>query len=285
MLLLLEDRRAPGWSLTACGIGWFLVMAFLVQPALGSGEYPLLPAFAKYGNSAVGVFAGMLSDPVAVLGDLTDRVGFEKLLLLFAPFLFLPLIRIRYLVPILPLLALYLVADTYEMGLGNPQQDVATLPFIIIATAYSLNRLGHLGVNRVLVDRRILFVFVLVASVFFVRDSVSSPYEEPWDWGRRDIVDIARLDASEMIERWDRVLATPVMFPLVAERVTAYVLEDETPIVPDIELVGQVDAVLFDEQSSDWIISEIRAFGTALESLDFEERYSKEGVRLWVVQP
>jgi uncharacterized membrane protein len=227
----------------------------------------------------------MLSDPFGVVADLADRAAFEKLLLLLAPVLFLPLIRPRYLLPVLPLFGLYLIADVPDLGLGNPQQDVATLPFVMIAAAYALQRLGRRGVSRVLVDRRILSVLVLTALVFFVRDAASSPYEQPWDWGRRDAVDTARLTAVGMVERWDRVLATPTVFPLVAERTTALVLKDDTPFLPDLELVAGIDVVIFDETAANWARSSVRGFGGVLGMLDFEERFAEEGVHLWVLAP
>ncbi|HJO20394.1 MAG TPA: DUF2079 domain-containing protein, partial [Acidimicrobiales bacterium] len=285
LVFLLEDRRRPGWLLVGFGTAWFVVMAFMLQPMFGNGAYPHLGAFAAFGDTAPGVLAGMLGDPVGVVSHLTDRMAFEKQLLLLAPVLFLPLIRPRYLLPVLPLLSLYLIADVPDLGLGNPQQDVATLPFVMIAAAYALQRLGRRGVSRVLVDRRILSVLVLTALVFFVRDAAPSPYEQPWDWGRRDAVDTARLTAAGMVERWDRVLATPVVFPLVAERTTAMVLEDDTPFLPDIELVEDIDVVIFDEVSADWPRSSIRGFGGVLVMLDFEERFAEEGVHLWVLAP
>ena len=285
LVLVLEDRRRPGWILAGFGTAWFVAMAFVVQPMFGHGAYPHLGAFAAFGDSAPGVLGGMLSDPVGVVADLADRAAFEKLLLLLAPVLFLPLIRPRYLLPVLPLFGLYLIADVPDLGLGNPQQDVATLPFVMIAAAYALQRLGRRGVSRVLVDRRILSVLVLTALVFFVRDAASSPYEQPWDWGRRDAVDTARLTAVGMVERWDRVLATPTVFPLVAERTTALVLKDDTPFLPDLELVAGIDVVIFDETAANWARSSVRGFGGVLGMLDFEERFAEEGVHLWVLAP
>ncbi len=285
LLLVLEDQRLPGWILAGAGTAWFVAMALVVQPALGNDEYPHLDAFVAYGDTLPGVLAGMLSDPFSVVGHLADRVAFEKTLLLLAPVLFLPLIRPRYLLPILPLFGLYLVAEVPDGGLGNPQQDVATLPFVMIAAAYSLQRLGRLGVSRVLVDRRILSVLVLTATVFFVRDAASSPYEQPWDWGRRDAVDHARLTAVDEVQRWDRVLAAPAVFPLVAERTEAYVLDVTEPILPDPEMVDGIDVVIFDEASAGWPRSSVRGFGGVLVMLDFEERYAEEGVYVWVLAP
>jgi hypothetical protein len=88
-----------------------------------------------------------------------------------------------------------------------------------------------------------------------------------------------------MVERWDRVLATPTVFPLVAERTTALVLKDDTPFLPDLELVAGIDVVIFDETSANWARSSVRGFGGVLGMLDFEERFAEEGVHLWVLAP
>ena len=67
-----------------------------------------------------------------------------------------------------------------------------------------------------------------------------------------------------MVERWDRVLATPTVFPLVAERTTALVLKDDTPFLPDLELVAGIDVVIFDETAANWARSSVRGFGGVL---------------------
>ncbi|GIT45439.1 MAG: hypothetical protein Ct9H300mP12_00240 [Acidimicrobiales bacterium] len=127
LVMVGEDRRTPGVVPGRLWSGVVSADVVLVQPLLGDGDYPHLGAFAHYGDGLLGIVLGMLSDPVGPGGDLFGRAGFEKVLLLLAPVLFLPLVRPRYLAPVLPLLALYLVADVDDAGYGNPQQDVAVL--------------------------------------------------------------------------------------------------------------------------------------------------------------
>ena len=285
LLLVGEDERTAGWSLATFGLTWFLVMSFVVQPMLGDGGYPHLDAFARYGTGVLGIAVGMLGDPVGLVSDLFGRDGFDKVLLLLAPVLFLPLVRPRYLVPVLPLLALYLVADVPDDGFGNPQQDVATLAFVFIAATYALMRIGTPGVSRILVDRRVLTVIVLTAVVFFVRDAESSPYEEPWDWGRRSSVDVARVSASVLIGDDARVIVPPEVYPLVADRDEVRVLRPTQGFLPGLDWPDRFDVVVVDVESMGWTASEARMFESRLILMDFRKRLDSDGVRLWVRRP
>ncbi len=285
LVLIGEDNRTRGWSLATFGLAWFLVMSFVVQPLLGDGDYPHLGAFAHYGDGVLGIFFGMLSDPTGLLGDLFGRDGFDKVLLLLAPALFLPLVRPRYLVPILPLVVLYLVADVADMGYGNPQQDVAVLAFVFVAATYALMRIGTEGVSRIHVDRRVLMVLVLTAMVFFVRDAASSPYEEPWDWGRRSPTDVARVSTSVLIGDDARVMVSPEVYPLVADRHDAHILLPEQGFLPTLDWAGRIDAVVVDVESLGWIVTEVRMFESRLIAMEYRKRFDRDGVRLWVRRP
>jgi len=285
LLFVTEDRRTPGWVLAASGLMWFLVMAFVVQPMFGDGSYPHVAAFAHYGDGVLGVVLGMLSDPIGLLGDLVDRSSFDKMLLLVAPVLFLPLVRPRYIVTLIPLLALYLIADVADDGLGNPQQDVPALVFVFIAATYALMRIGARGISRVLVDRRVLMVLVLTASVFFIRDAASSPYEQPWSWGSRDSVDVARIAATNWVGADATVLASPVVFPLVAERETALVLDLDGSAISGSARLDGIDVLVFDSDTSGWSRSRIRVFEDDLIDRGFRLRFDSEGVRVWWRRP
>ncbi len=285
LVLVGEDRRTEGWSMATAGVVWFLVMAFVVQPLLGDGDYPHLTAFVAYGDGPVGILLGMVADPLGLLGDVLARDGFEKLLLLLAPVLFLPLVRPRYLLPVLPLVVLYLVADVGDDGFGNPQQDVAALAFVFIAATYALMRMGTEGVSRVHVDRRVLAVLVLTAVVFFVRDAESSPYEEPWDWGHRSPTDVARVSASILVGDDARVLVSPEVYPLVADRHDAHVMRPGPAKLPGLDWAERIDAVVLDVESLGWTAPEARMFESRLINMDYRKRFELEGVRLWIRHP
>ena len=284
-VFIFEDKRRHGSAMVSLGLSWFLIMAFVVQPIIGNGEYPHLSSFSSYGTGSFGVLFGMLSDPVAVFGDLFARESFEKVLLLVAPVLFLPLVRMRYLIPVFPLLALYLVAEGGVDELSNPQQDVALLPFVFIGAVYALTRVGVPGVKRILVDKRVLAVLALTAVVFFIRDAASSPYEQPWDWGRRDVSDVARIDAADSLENYDRVLAHPSIFNLVAERETVKLLPDGNYYLPSLELVSGIDVIIFDSGISNWKEDEVRTFTHAVQTLGFKEEFNRSGITVFSKRP
>ena len=285
IVFILEDKPRKGALIGLLGFSWFLIMAFVIQPIIGNGQYPHLESFSSYGSGSFGVLLGLLSDPLSVLGDLFARESFEKALLLVAPVLFLPLVRMRYLSPILPLLAFYLIAEVSTDDLYNPQQDVALLTFVFIGAVYALTRIGQAGVKRILVDKRVLAVLALTAIVFFVRDAASSPYEEPWAWGQRDVSDIARLDAVKNIEIHDRVLTHSSAFNLVAERDTVKLLPSGDYFLPSLSLVTGIDTVIFDSNDLQWKQNDIETFGRALQTLGFKEEFNRSGIQVFSKRP
>ena len=285
MVLVGENRRTEGWSLATVGTIWFLVMAFVIQPILGDGDYPHLIAFVAYGDGPLTILLGMFADPFGLLGDVLARDGFDKVLLLLAPVLFLPLVRPRYLLPVLPLIVLYLVADVDDDSFGNPQQDVAALAFVFIAATYALMRIGTEGVSRIHVDRRVLMVLVLTATVFFVRDAESSPYEDPWAWGRRSPADVARVSASILVGDDARVMVSPEVYPLVADRHDAHVMRLDRGSLPGLDWANRIDAVVLDVDSLGWTAPEARMFESRLINMQYRKRFDLDGVRLWTLRP
>ena len=281
LVLVIEEKHRPGWVLAGFGLTWFSVMAFVVQPLLGNGSYPHLVAFSHYGDGFFGVILGMLSDPLGLIKDLLDRSSFEKLLLLVGPVLFLPLVRPRYLIPLFPLVAIYLVAEVAEDGFGNPQQDVSAVVMVFIAAIWALTRIGTQGFSRVMVDRRVLVVLILTASVFFIRDSASSPYEETWNWGRRDSVDYARISARSWVDDEARLLVTSNIYPLVAEREEVNILRLNDFSNFDKNILLETDAVIFDESELDLLQPEIINLENSISELGFFRYYELQGIQVW----
>ena len=256
IIFLLENKKVAGRIVSLCGLAWFLIMAFWV-----------------------------LSDPLGLLKDLLVRSNFEQLILIIAPVLFLPLIHLRYLLPAVPLLIFYLIADVPVGVLGNPQQDAAVLAVVFIAATYALMKMGSSGVSRIIVGGKILTVLLLTASVFFIRDSASSPFEKPWEWGKRDETDIARVTSVFWLGE-DASVAVPTnMYSEIAERKNAYVLEVDIPFIPNSDQLKHLDAVIFDENIADWSNSELIRFEEKMIKLGFDRRYDSEGIQTWIRKP
>ena len=285
VIFLLENKKVAGRIISFCGLAWFLIMAFWLQPAIGSGGYPHIAAFRHFGGNSLDAVFGMLSDPLGLLKDLLVRSNFEQVILIIAPVLFLPLIYLRYVLPGVPLLIFYLIADVPVGVLGNPQQDIAVLSFVFIAATYALMKMGSSGVSRIIVGRKILTVLLLTAAVFFIRDSASSPFEKPWEWGKRDDTDIARVTSVFWLGEDASVAAPANIYSKIAERKNAYVLEVDIPFIPSSEQFKRLDAVVFDENIADWSNSELIKFEEKMIKIGFKKRYDAEGIQTWIRKP
>jgi uncharacterized membrane protein len=238
----------------------------------------------------------MIANPVASIGDLTVEENLTVIVFLLAPVFFLPVLAPRYLLPVVPLQALYLIADVpLEARFG--QQTVAITAFVFLATAFALKKIGRQGVERVIVDRRVLGALLLVSTVFFLRDAASSPYRHPWDWGGRDSVDQARLDAVDLVEDEQSVRASPAALVLLAERDQVYLLDTESrphvrraTEIPSDQLTDEaeaerqhVDVVILDaEAAEDWTDNERRVFREGLERQGYGRSFSAEGIEVFV---
>ena len=222
-----------GRRLAIAGIGWTLLAQLVVQPRIGGESFVHAAAFSAYGDTPLGVLWGMASHPWDVLVDVFAQENFVLLVALLAPVGFVPLLAPRRILPYVPVLFLYFVADVpLEAGAGA-QVLVPAIVGIFLTLPYGLERLGRRNIERVTVDRRLLVGLVLASLTFFVLLSPSSPYAHPWEWGGRDAADRARLAAIEDIDDDERVRASSTMIAELAER------EVIDGIDPDVVLSGE----------------------------------------------
>lgn len=274
--LVLDGKRRAGGITLAVALGWTVVAALVVQPALGDGTFPHLTAFAAFGDSPGSVAWGMLTHPGEVLGRLTDELNFELALTLLAPVLFLPLVAPRYLLPIVPLELLYLVADVSPDSRFGAQ-TVAVTAFIFIATAFALSRMGRMGVEKVTVDPRLLGALVIAGALFFVGDAAASPYQRPWSWGGQDAMDNARDEAADLLGHDRSVRSTSSMLQVLAERPVLYPLDTAVPD-PAAAAAG-VDAVVVDGRDvARWSATERLVFWQGLEAQGLTVRFDEQGI-------
>jgi len=260
VLLLLERRRRVGLLALGIGFTWFLASMYGLQRGLDS-SFAFLQPYAAFGDTPLGVLWGILSHPVQFAKTVGTEANFQILVTLFAPVLFLPLTAPRYLMPAVPLYVLYIGADVPAGRLREAAQAVPMTVFVFVATVFALKRSGRILVKRVRVERRILLALLLTALVFFVRDASTNPYRQPWQWGERDNVDLARVAAVDSIPEGEPVRASASLLPLLSERLAVYPLDlgvgpfnPEDPSVP-LPLGQRLDVVVEAAATNvDWII-------------------------------
>lgn len=225
VLLLIERRRRVGVIAMLLGLGWFITVMYALQRGLGDGSYEFLAPYADFGDTPMSVLGGIVSHPVRFSKAVGTLANFQILVTLLAPVLFLPLTAPRYLMPAVPLYVLYMGADVPFGRIREAAQTVPMTVFVFVATVFALKRTGRILVKRVRVERRIILALLLTALVFFVRDSSTSPYQEPWDWGMRDAVDQERVEAVDTVPVGEPVRASASVLPLLSERLGVYSLD------------------------------------------------------------
>ena len=103
--------------------------------------------------------------------------------------------------------------------------------------------------------------------------------------GRRTSADVARVSTSVLVGDDARVMVSPEVYPLVADRHDAHVLWPNHGFLPGLDWADRIDAVVVDVESLGWIAPEVRQFESRLIAMDYRKRFDSEGVRLWVRRP
>lgn len=250
LLLAFEGRRRKGMLVAAIGLGWVLFAVLVLQPwfLTDAATYPHVEAFSAFGDAPLNILGGIISDPVAFLRVVGSEGNFIGLVSLFAPVLFLPVVAFRYLLPALPLYAMYLAADVAPGRIAESAQTVPMTAFVFVATVFAMQRSGRILVERVNVDRRVIVALLMTATVFFLRNSATSLYESPWNWDERtaNAEGIAQLAALIPDDPNVNVRASDSALPLLAERIAIYDL-DTSGLEPDTDAAREnVDYILFD---------------------------------------
>lgn len=283
VLVVVEGREKLGWALFGVGVTWFVVVIWVIQPALSGGEYLYSQYFSDYGTgNPLYVMGGMLSQPGDVLRDIFTQSNFVTVVKLIAPLVFLPLVAFRYLVPAIPLYALYLVADVPEGPIAEAAQTIPLLVFVFVAAVFALKRSGQVLVERVRVNRQVVFALALAAAVFFFQDSSTSPYQSSWGWYNQSTEETIRLDAVDIVPEDAVVRASPSFLPRLAERVGVYELDttgtqardDASNSMQGVDwiLLDLDDAPVWGDQSL-----EVQRFATVLRQGGWEQEYSLSG--------
>lgn len=306
ILLLLQSRRRAGLVALLLGVGWFLVAIYGLQPWLGDGSYEFLEPYRDFGRTPLRALWGIVSHPVRFAKIVGSLANFQVLVSLLAPVLFLPLTAPRFLLPAVPVYVLYMGADVPEGRLSEAAQNVPITVFVFVATIFALQRSGRTLVTQVRVDRRLVIALLLTAVIFFVRDSPTSPYREPWQWGDRDATDQARLAAIDALPSTDEpVRASVTLLPLLSERLGVYELDtsavavapsdsdseptddaDLEPVADDLDAiieaaVADVDWLLFDTSTETLGGGEVDTFRARLRERGWKRIERDEGIDVW----
>jgi hypothetical protein len=141
----------------AAGLGWFLLTAFVLIPLTNGRPSPHLEL--NYGITGSGPTVLLEAVPTLagnVWTNVTDGKGATYLLLIFAPFLGLPLLDPRWLLPAAPPILLNLAAT------HGYQQEIR---YQYLATAAPFLALAAIAGLRVVGRRRVVLASLLVALV------------------------------------------------------------------------------------------------------------------------
>ena len=116
--------------------------------------------------------------------ELLARQNFELAVYLVLPLAFVPLVAFRYVAPTLPWLFLVAMANAPEAS-RRTWLVAGVVPFLLVATAFGLAKLGRPTIERISVPPRVVAALLAAGVVFFVSSSDSSPYAHPVGLGRR----------------------------------------------------------------------------------------------------
>lgn len=251
-LLAVEGRTRAGRVTAGVGALWALLALAVFRSDLAGGEFVYGDAFAAYGDGPVAILWGMLTNPLQVLGDFFAEENYRKLILLFAPWLFLPVLRLRFQLPLIIFGIFGFLATIPPGEFGNPQQDVAALAFLPIAAAFSLRAVGRRSVRRVFVNGRLLGGVLFASMAFFLFGAGSSLYNEPWTWGSRSSNDLDVIAAVDSVHPDDSVAALERALPLLAEREELLRFPVGLEIYKPAEPTFSADVIVIDESDESW---------------------------------
>jgi len=205
ILLVVEGRRRFGIGTSVLALVWLLGAAVFFDVGSVPGSVLHVDNYASLGDSSFSVLTGALTDPVGVIGSLVSERSLRVAVFLLVPLALLPMLALRFLLPVLPVQIFYLLSEAPEEMLRG-HAAVPFTAFAVLATAHALAGLGIESIDRVAVNPKLIGALLLGTVLFFLVDSVSSPYRSPWQIGVRDQVDESRLDAVEQILAEEAVL-------------------------------------------------------------------------------
>lgn len=161
LLLLVERLKWPGLATMAVGAAVWIIDTRVVQPHY-AGQFVQAALLAHYGHNVGQIVENMVLNPDRVARDLFTARNLNYAIALLAPVLLLPLLAPRYLIPALPLQALYLISGRPEAHTIVNQYTVVSIAFVFVAAAMGLGRLERVSPEACALGARALVVSTLV---------------------------------------------------------------------------------------------------------------------------
>jgi hypothetical protein len=139
----------------------------------------------------------------------------------------------------------------------------------------------------VTVDRALLTVLLAATGLAFLQSAASSPYHEPWEWGRDTPVERARRDAASFVPGDVAVSASLKVVPPLADRRDVFTF----PAPYGEEAPGDPESLGERRDDVDWVVVDTTdredwgdATATAFEDLGdrgFEMVFEEAGVLVY----
>ena len=156
-------RRRPraGAALTVLGIAWTALAIYVIVPASAGHNSMFYGFYDKVGGSPQGVLRTALTDPLTILGALTERSDIAFLIWLGLPLLFLFLLTPGLAAVALPPLLANALSDFRSMTDPRYHNVAAIVPFLVAATVLTVARLSES--RRALATAGILICSAIIA--------------------------------------------------------------------------------------------------------------------------
>ena len=244
ILLIVEKKRYLGLITFGASFMYLLLAIFLFQTLVGD-DFVSIANYRSYGSNPLGVFWEMISNPANTIRDLRTEENIRSLIGLLAPLVFLPLTRLRYVLPVLPLYFFYLIADVPVDVFGEAEQAIPVIAFLFVALVFAFNRIGSILVERVRVSSFLVWVLIAASVLLFIQDSPSSFYRRPWQSNQYQTT---LEEAVETVPADVRVAASTNLLSSLVEREHLFEIKSTANLSPTeiAQQVRGVDLVLID---------------------------------------
>jgi uncharacterized membrane protein len=282
-VLALRHRRV-GLATVAAALVWALVQYALVKPSFAGGAELARGRIEQYGGDSLPeAIAAWIRHPTVYGSRLVGEDTVKLALMYLTPLAFLPLLRMRWILPGLVLQGVYLLSGQPWPRLGTGHYGATLVPFLVIAAGAALAA-RRLEASPALLGRLVLagaafaWAAFSLAGPFGLRHVfVSSPLEE------------ARVEAAGHVPDGVAVGASQAMAALVAHRTEVYswprpwegsVFAGDP--VPRAERQAQVDWLLLDTAATaQWSEDMVAAVGRIVPAEGFVVVWEGEGVQVY----